>query len=100
MAVQTGWRAALKVLNKERNPYLDPEKNTWMAIGYRHGLRIKTDDDPLNSRAFDWSLTELRQHDKVDERLVMLRTQYPLQRRKFVTYGFRVLSLNGSRPHR
>jgi hypothetical protein len=72
-AFKTGWRAALKVLNKERTPYLDPEKNTWMAIGYRHGLRSGTDDDFLISRAFDWSLIELRQHDQVDERLFRLR---------------------------
>ena len=68
-AFKTGWRAALKVLSGDRAEYLDPEKNTWMAIGYRHGLRNGTDDDFLISRAFDWSLSELRQHDQVDANL-------------------------------
>lgn len=72
-AFKIGWRAALKVLSGDRTPYLDPEKNTWMAIGYRHGLRNRADDDSLITRAFDWSLTELRQHDQVDENLFRLR---------------------------
>jgi len=68
-AFRIGWRTALRVRNGDRTPYRDPGKNTWMAIGYRHGLRNRTDDDFLMNRAFDWSLTELRQHDKVDESL-------------------------------
>jgi len=66
-AVKIGWRAALKVLSGDRTQYLKPSENTWMAIGYRHGLRNGTDDDFLISRAFDWSLTELRQYNHVDE---------------------------------
>jgi hypothetical protein len=68
-AFKTGWRTALRVRNGERAEYRDPEKNTWMAIGYRHGRRLETDDDSAISEAFDWSLIELRQHDHVDVRL-------------------------------
>jgi hypothetical protein len=67
-AFKIGWRAALKVLRGDRAEYVYPEKNTWMAIGYRHGRRIGRDDDSLISRAFDWSLIELRRHDQVDEK--------------------------------
>ena len=59
-------------LEQEKGPYFKPSENTWQAIGYRHGLRIGTDDDHLITRAFDWSLTELRQHDQVDESLFRL----------------------------
>jgi len=71
-AFKIGSRAALKVRSGDRAEYRDPEKNTWMAIGYRHGFRNGTDDDLLMGRAFDWSLIELRQHDQVDERLFPL----------------------------
>jgi hypothetical protein len=65
-AFKRGWRTALRVLHKERAAYVHPNYNTWMAIGYRHGLKVGRDDDYLVDRAFDWSLVELRQNDQVD----------------------------------
>ena len=66
-AYKQGWNDALKVLNSERQPYKEPERNTWMAIGYRHGLQNRTDDPATMDRAWEWSLGELRRVGSVDE---------------------------------
>ena len=66
-AFTRGWKAALAVLSHERKAYEKPHKNTWQAIGYRHGLQSGILDEDEMERAWAWSIEELRRTGKVDE---------------------------------
>ncbi len=65
-AFNQGWNDALKVQGKNRAAYKEPERNTWMSVGYRHGLRSGSDDPGEMDRAWEWSIEELRRAGSVD----------------------------------
>lgn len=57
-AFKRGWRDALQVLNHQRLPYLDPDKDTWTTLGYRYGLQNATANENKIEKVWQTSYQE------------------------------------------
>lgn len=65
-AFTRGWKDAVAALSQEREPYKDPKKDTWQAIGYRLGERHGVVDRDAMDAAWEWSVAERQQVEIVD----------------------------------
>lgn len=65
-AFTRGWINGVAVSNKEREPYREPNKDTWDAIGYRLGERHGVVDADAIDAAWEWAVEERQRVEVVD----------------------------------